>query len=39
VHQYPLYARTAVPKGGLFVRMKASAKKLTENLLGTSADR
>lgn len=39
LREYPLYAQAAVPKGGLFVRMKTSAKKLTEKLLGPSADR
>ncbi|MFK5997588.1 MAG: D-alanyl-D-alanine carboxypeptidase family protein [Rhodobacterales bacterium] len=39
LREYPLYARAEVPKGGLFVRMKTSAKKLTEKLLGPSADR
>ncbi len=37
--EYPLYAKTNIPKGGLFSRMKASAKKLTEKLIGASADR
>jgi len=39
LREYPLYAKTDVRKGGLFARMKTSVTKLTEKLIGPSADR
>jgi D-alanyl-D-alanine carboxypeptidase (penicillin-binding protein 5/6) len=37
--EYPLYAKSAVGKGGLFARMKVSADKIKDELIGNSDDR
>jgi D-alanyl-D-alanine carboxypeptidase (penicillin-binding protein 5/6) len=37
--EYPLYAKTDIRKGGLFSRMKTSANKLKDEVIGTSDDR
>lgn len=37
--EFPLYAKTSVRKAGLFGRMKTSAGKIKEELLGPSEDR
>ncbi len=37
--KYPLYAKKAVGKAGLFARMKVSADKIKEELIGNSDDR
>ena len=37
--EYPLYAKTDIRKGGLFARMKTSASKLKEELIGSSESR
>lgn len=37
--EFPLYAKTSVGKGGLFSRMKVSAERIKDDLIGTSGDR
>ena len=37
--EYPLFAKTNIRKGGLLKRMKVSAGKITEEIIGSSVDR
>ena len=37
--EFPLYAKSAVGKGGLFLRMRVSAERIKDDLVGAAGDR